>query len=170
MKKFVVAILAVAVVWIGAFVAIAQTTHEETGKRWNKEGKHRFGKKHRKVGMMFRRLDLTEDQKAQVKAMREASQPTIQPLMEAMKQNRQKFMEARKAGADEATLAAIRAEIAPIREQIKAHREASMNQMMSILTEEQKAKLAAMKEKRQERMKERRGKRSGFKSESGGEL
>ncbi|WP_225931544.1 Spy/CpxP family protein refolding chaperone [Leptolyngbya sp. 7M] len=120
--------------------------------------------------MIFRGLDLTEDQKAQIKAMSEGSKPTIQPLMEAMKQNRQKFMEARKAGADEATLAAIRAEAAPIREQMKAHREASMTQMMSILTDEQKTKLAAMKEKRQERMKERRGKRSGFKSESGGEL
>lgn len=169
MKKIIVAILAVAVVWIGAFIAFAQTTDGTSEKRWGKGGHHRGGKMHR-GGMMFRGLDLTDEQKAQLKAMREASKPTVQPLMEAMKANRQKFAEAKKNGADEAQLAAIREEAAPIREQLKAHREASMTQMMTILTEEQKAKLAEMKEKRKSRIKDGKGKRSGKMSESGTEL
>jgi Spy/CpxP family protein refolding chaperone len=151
----------------GTFLVIAQTTDGSADKKWGKGGQHRSGKMHRRGGMMFRGLDLTEDQKAQMKAFREASKPSVEPLMTAMKENRKKFMEAKKAGADETQLTAIRAEAAPLRAQMKLHREASMTQMMSILTDEQKTKLAEMKEKRQNRMKEGKGKRSGKRLGSG---
>ncbi len=167
MKKFLFGFIAVALLATGTFLVVAQTTDGSADKKWNKGGKRHFGKMHRRGGMMFRGLDLTEDQKAQMKAFREASKPTVQPLMEAMKAIRVKAKEAKKAGADEAQIAAIRAEAAPLREQMKLHREASMTQMMSILTDEQKTKLAEMKEKRQNRIKDGKGKRSGKRLGSG---
>lgn len=149
MKKFIVAILAVAVVSIGAIFAIAQTTDGGTDKKFGKRGGH-----HRGGGMMFRRLDLTENQKAQMKSIREASKATTAPLREAMKANRQKLAEATANGAfDEAQVTAIATEGSAISAQMTVQREKVKSQMFAILTAEQKAKAAEMKATMKQRFK-----------------
>ncbi len=165
MKKIIVAILAVAVLSIGAMLAFAQTTDGGTDKKWGKRGGH-----HRGGGMMFRGLDLTDEQKAQMKSIREASKTTTAPLREAMKANRQKLTEATANGAfDEAAVTAIANEGAAITAQMTVQRTKLKSQMFAILTDEQKAKAAEMKATMKQRFQERRNKRDAKKAERGTE-
>jgi protein CpxP len=166
MKKFIIAIIAVAVLSIGAMLAFAQTTDGGTDKKWGKRG----GGHNRGGGMMFRGLDLTEDQKAQMKSIREASKATTAPLREAMKANRQKLAEATANGAfDEAQVTAIANEGASITAQMTVQRTKVKSQMFAILTDEQKAKAAEMKATMKQRFQERRNKREAKKAERGTE-
>lgn len=156
MKKVNLAILGIAVLGIGAIFAFAQMgdgsgKHADGKKRWGKGGMHRMHGGGRGMGMHLRGLDLTDAQKEQVKAIREASKPAMEPLHQAMKENRMKFREAKQNGADEATLTSIKNEMGPIREQMKTQHEAVKSQIMAILTDEQKAKLAEREAKRAER-------------------
>ena len=120
--------------------------------------------------MMFRGLDLTDEQKAKMKQIREGSRAAVQPLREAMKANRQKLAEATANGTfDEASVTAIANEGAAIQAQLTVHRAKIGAQMYSILTDEQKAKAAEMKAKRKQRFEERRNKREANKAEGGAE-
>jgi P pilus assembly/Cpx signaling pathway, periplasmic inhibitor/zinc-resistance associated protein len=170
MKKFIVGILAVAIVSMGALFAIAQSTDGGKDKKWGKRGGHKMGKMHRGGGMMFRGLDLTEDQKAQMKSIREASKASTAPLREAMKANRTKLSEATANGAfDEALVTAIANEGSAIQAQMTVQREKVKSQMFSVLTAEQKAKAAEMKATMKQRFEERKGKREAKKAEGGTE-
>lgn len=157
--------IAVVLVALGAIFVVGQTSEGTKREGWGKKGMHRGGKMHHGGGMMFRGLDLTDAQKEQIKAIHEANKPAMQPLMEAMKQNRQKFREARKAGnTDQAALDAIKAERSQIFEQMKPLRESVKAQTLAVLTDEQKTKLEEMKQKRIERFKNRGNGRRGAKS------
>lgn len=53
--------------------------------------------------MRFRRLDHSDEQKAQIKQVMVASHEKLKPVFEALKANRDKLNEATKAGAIYAT-------------------------------------------------------------------
>ena len=155
-------------VTMGAIFVVAQTSEGTKREGWGNKGHKgmkRGGKMHRGGGMGFRGLDLTDEQKAQIKAFREASKPALQPLMEAMKINRQNLREARSNNADEATINALVAERRQFSVQMRAFRESMHQQTLAILTDEQKTKMAERKQQREERFNrrggERRGKRGG---------
>src|SRR5688572_25668774 len=134
MKKIIVAILAVAILSIGAIFAIAQTADGGTDMKGGKRGgHHRGGKRHRGGGgMMFRGLDLTEEQKAQMKSIREASKTATASLREAMKANRTKLAEATANGAfDEAQVTAIANEGAALMAQMTVQRTKLKSQMFA---------------------------------------
>ncbi|HMS10235.1 MAG TPA: Spy/CpxP family protein refolding chaperone, partial [Pyrinomonadaceae bacterium] len=89
MKKVNLAILGIAVLGIGAIFAFAQMgdgsgKHADGKKRWGKGGMHKMHRGGRGMGMQLRGLDLTDAQKEQVKAIREASKPAMEPLRQAM--------------------------------------------------------------------------------------
>lgn len=119
------------------------------GGREGFEGRHgKFGRRGGDRGM-FRGLNLTEDQKAQMKALRESNRPDA-ATMAQMKA----IHESRKAGTpltadQEATLKSFR-------EQGGAKAKAAHEQMLNILTAEQKAQLETRKTEMKQRMQERR--------------
>jgi protein CpxP len=155
MKKITIAIIALAVLGIGVIFAFAQKTDgDHKGRGFGRGGHHRGG------GFMFRGLDLTEEQKAQVKQIRDASKTKIQPIREALKANRQKMNELTANGAfDEGQVAALANEQATLGAQMTVERLRVKSQMFALLTDEQKAKAAQMKEQMKERFKNRMNKR-----------
>ena len=173
MKKITALILGIAIIAIGGIFVIAQTADsgEGTEKRWGKRG---GGGMHRGMrggmgggGMMFRGLDLTDEQKAQMKAIHEANKGSMQPLMEAMKANRQRMQEATANGNfDEAAVTAIANEHAALSAQMMVARERIKAQTFAILTDEQKVKAAEMRQNRGEGFKGR-GMRRGGKGQGG---
>jgi protein CpxP len=167
MKKFIIAILSLAILSLGAVFALAQKDESSTDKQWGKRGHHRAGKMHRRGGgMMLRGLDLSDEQKAQVKQIRESSKASTAPLREAAKANRQKMMDATANGSfDEATVTAIANEGAAIKAQLTVQRLKIKTQTFAILTDEQKAKAAEMSSKMKERRTERESKREARKAE-----
>ena len=156
MKKLTVAILSLVLVAMGAMLVFAQ---DGAG---NKDGKRGFGKRgghHRGGGghgMMLRGLDLTDEQKAQIKTIMQASKETSKPIREQMKSNRQKLQQLSDSGNfDQAQVQATAAQQGTLTAQMIVEKEKVKSQISAILTTEQKAKAAdikaQLKQKREER-------------------
>jgi protein CpxP len=146
MKTRTISILAAtAVLLIGGMFVVAQRMRH-----------HGFIGHGGPAAMMFRQLNLTDDQKAKVKEILEANKATIQPIREAMKANHEKLA-ALNGNFDEAQVSAIAKEQGDLTAQMIVARARVKSQIFAILTDEQKAKAAqlhdAMKERFQNRMK-----------------
>lgn len=153
MKKITVAILSIVLVAMGAMLLFAQTTDQPEGKRGF--GKKGFGKRGGHA-RMFRALDLTEEQKTQIRQIRQASREKIQPIREQMKANRQRLAELSAGGTfDQAQVQAVAAQQGSLTAQMIVERESVKSQIFQILTPEQKAKAAELREQRKQRMQER---------------
>lgn len=153
MKKVIVAVVAVVVLTVGAIVIIAQ----------------RHGGKHgspgqRGTGMVLKKLDLTDEQKAQAKEIVKAAFEKNKGVFEAMKANREKMKAATANGAfDEAAVTAIAAEQGQLSAQLIVEKERTKSQIFAILTDDQKAKAVELEKAFEGRMKHGpRGKRGGF--------
>lgn len=151
MKKAIIAILVFAVLATGVMFAVAQRSGDGKKGGWGNRGGHHRG------GMMLRGLDLTDEQKAQVKQIMEASKEKSQSLRESLKANREKMNEATANGAfDEAQVTALATEKGNISAQMTVEHARSKSQIFALLTAEQKAKAVEMKSKMKDRFKARK--------------
>src|SRR5438132_3219377 len=106
MKKIIFAILAVAVLAIGAIFVVGQIK----AHRGEKGFAFGPGRGHM-AGMMLRGLNLTDDQKAKVKTIFEATKTNVEPLRKALQANHEKMNAATANGAfDQAQVQAIATE------------------------------------------------------------
>lgn len=151
MKKVLIAIIAVAVLATGVMFVVAQRSGDGKMGGW---GKH--GGSHRGMGMALRGLDLTDEQKAQVKQIVEAGKTKTQPIRESLKANRLKMDELTSNGAfDEAAVSAIAAKEGNLSAQMTVEHLRVKSQVFAVLTAEQKAKAAEMKSKMKDRFKDK---------------
>lgn len=160
MKKFIIGFTVFALVAISTIFAFAQ---KGDGKR----GRHGFGGERGGFGRMAEKLNLTDAQKEQLKQITEASRAKIKPLMESLRANHQKMETLTANGQfDEAQVQAAAQEQAQISAQLIVEKARVKAQMFQILTDEQKAQAAQMKEQMKNKMKERfknRGQRNAEK-------
>lgn len=114
------------------------------------------------AGRFAEKLNLTDAQKQQMQQLRERFRAENEPLRAQFKQNRADMKAARDAN-DTARLDSLKGTADSLRAQMKERRTAQHEQMMSILSADQKAKLDALKAERQSRRGEhgRHGKRHG---------
>jgi protein CpxP len=148
--------LAVAIFATGAFAQDKPATAtddkaekaQKMGKRgFGKRGFGKFGRRGHHGGMfrMMHGLNLTDAQKEQIKAIRQANKPD-ESVMTELKAIR----EARKAGTE--LTADQKARVKAIREQMQANRKLVHEQIQNVLTAEQKALI----EQRKQEMKTRK--------------
>ncbi len=170
-KLFSTTTLAVALGAFGVF-ASAQTTETpavdgtkvEKGDRKGGFGKH-GGMRHggpgkRGGGMgMLRGIELTEAQKEQIKSIREANKPS-EETMTLMNSIR----ETRKAGGT--VTEEQKTQLKEIRQAQRAKMQVVHEQVLAVLTQEQKAQLEAKKAEMKQRMEERRQLRQQKKAET----
>lgn len=119
---------------------------------------HGFGGKH--GGMMFRGLNLTEDQKAQMKQIQESFRQRIAPLREQMKGQRGEGRGFEKGGTfneAEATQRMIAA--APLRAKLMGESFKMRQEMLNVLTPEQKTQMEQQRAERKARWGEMGGRR-----------
>lgn len=162
MKKLTVAILSIILVAMGAMFIFAQDGTS------NKDGKRGFGKRsghHRgggmRGGMMLRGLDLTDEQKAQVKTIMQSSKETSKPIRQQMKANREKLQTLSDSGNfDQSQVQAIANQQGALSAQMIVEKEKVKSQINAILTPEQKAKAAEMKAQFKQKREERKQKRA----------
>lgn len=159
MKKITVAILSIVLVAMGAIFIFAQKGENGEGKKhFGKRGNHRGGGG---AGFFLRGLDLTDEQKAQVKQIMEASKEKNKTLHESVKANHQKLEEISANGNfDEAQVTAIANQQGALHAQMIVEKERVKSQVYAILTDEQKAKAAQMKEQMKNKFKQRMEKRN----------
>lgn len=116
------------------------------------QGPHGFGGPGGGFHHMLKQLDLTTDQHSQVKAIFEKEKPTMQPLMEQMRQNREAMKALEASGPfDEVKTRALATQNAQTMVELQVEHARVKSQIMQILTADQKAKLAQIEANRDER-------------------
>jgi Spy/CpxP family protein refolding chaperone len=112
------------------------------------------------IGPEFRALDLTDDQRAQLRKIREARQPEFKAAGEKLHAAREGMRAL--VGADSINESAIRAksqEVAAAEAEMAILNARVRAESLQILTSEQQAKLKELRANREGRMKQRRGPR-----------
>ena len=166
----VLAIATLSAIVLAASIAVAQTVtpNQDNGQgarpEWRgRRGQHKgHGMRGMRAGGFFRGLNLTEDQKAKMKQIRESFAETNKPLREQLRAKRQELRQASEGGTFNEALATQKlTEIAPLQARLMAARANQHQQMLSVLTAEQKAQLeqsrAQFKQRREQRREQRKG-------------
>jgi protein CpxP len=159
------AIATLSAIALAASIAVAQTVttdqSNQQGPRTERRGGRGQHKGHGWGGMrggIFKQLNLTEDQKAKMKQIRESFATQNKPLREQLHAKRQELRQASEGGTFNEALATQKlTEIAPLQAKLMAERAKQHQEMLSVLTAEQKAQL----EQSRAQFKQRRGMRKG---------
>ena len=133
---------------------------DQADARYGMDKRH-GGEKHgggRRMEKMAERLDLSDEQRAEMEKIHQSAGESMAPLHEKMKAGMKAEREALENGASEVELEKLAAETAKARVALMIHRRDVKQQVTAVLTEEQKAKLAEMKAERRAKMEERREK------------
>jgi len=141
------AIASLSAIALAASIAVAQTTTNQgtqqgtqTEKHWGRGGHKGFGGM--REGGFFRQLNLTDDQKAKMKSIRETFAQTNKPLRDQLRAKRQELRQASEGGTFNEALATQKlTEIAPLEAKLMAAEHNLHQEMLSVLTAEQKAQL-----------------------------
>ena len=142
-----VAIATISAIALAASIAVAQTvttnqgTQQGTQKQhWGRGGHKGFGGM--REGGFFKQLNLTDDQKAKMKQIRESFAQTNKPLRDQLRAKRQELRQASEGGTFNEALATQKlTEIAPLEAKMMAAEHNLHQEMLSVLTTEQKAQL-----------------------------
>lgn len=157
-----------AVVLTVASLAVAQTVKtgrgDGQGRRgaWHGEGKRGgFG-----GDRLFARLNLTDDQKVKIKQTRQSFMEGNKPLLDQLKAKRQELRQASEGGTFNEALATQKlTEMAGLQAKLMGARIQLRQQMLSVLTPEQKTQLDQLKAQ----FKDHRGKGRGARGPRGDE-
>lgn len=169
-KTFQVAIIAVFVALVMAAIivtvpsAMGQSS-DETGQKAGRRGaRSHFIKGRGPRGMsarMFRGLDMTDEQKAQIRQIHESHRESIKAIRQQINAERQSLRQAQSGGTfDEAAVSQKLAALAPLQAKLMGERFRVQQETLSVLTSDQKAKLDQMREQ----WKAKRAERSNRKS------
>jgi Spy/CpxP family protein refolding chaperone len=148
------AIATLSAIALAASIAVAQsvTTDQGTqqGTRMDRRGARGEHKGHGWGGMrdggFFRQLNLTEDQKTKLKQIRENFAQTNKPLRDQLRAKRQELRHASEGGTFNEALATQKlTEIAPLEAKLMGEQHKLHQEMLSVLTTEQKAQLEQSK-------------------------
>lgn len=143
-KTFAIATLSA--IALAASIAVAQTVTTNQGtpqgtERHGGRGGHK-GWGGMREGGFFKQLNLTEDQKAKIKQIRETFAQTNKPLRDQLHAKRQELRQASEGGTFNEALATQKlTEIAPLEAKLMASQHNLHQEMLSVLTAEQKAQL-----------------------------
>jgi len=147
------AIATLSAIALATSIAVAQTV--STGqdndkgahKGWHDGGARGQGRGHGwGGGDAFRQLNLTEDQKAKMKQIRETFAQTNKPLMDQLRAKRQELRQANEGGTFNEALATQKlTEMASLEAKLMGERFKLHQESLSILTAEQKAQLEQSK-------------------------
>ena len=144
------AIATLSAIALAASIAVAQTVttdqSNQQGTRTERRGGRGEHKGHGWGGMrrgeFFGQLNLTEDQKAKMKQIRESFATQNKPLRDQLHAKRQELRQASEGGTFNEALATQKlTEIAPLEAKLMGEQHKLHEQMLSVLTAEQKAQL-----------------------------
>src|SRR5262245_4900653 len=165
-KLGIMALSAVMAATLAISAILAQAPNGQSGSQEVGEGKGRFGGYHHGFhgrgmrGAMFRALNLTDEQKAQMKQIRQSYRERTQPLRQELRAKMKGLRQANQGGAfNEALAAQTLTETAGLRAKLMGERFKLRQEMIASLTPEQKAKIEQMRERFKAKRAEREAKR-----------
>jgi protein CpxP len=113
---------------------------------------HEFGMGGPMMGFFAKQLNLTEDQKAQMKSVMEKEHPTMKPLMQQQRQIDQQLRQYVEGTFDQAKVQALAAQKAQVQAQITVQETRIHNQLYQLLTPDQQTQLKQIEAKHEARM------------------
>jgi len=136
----------VLVLAVMAAIAVSQTV-----RRAHMRGDGMFGGP--MLGYYVHKLDLTDAQQAQVKAIVAKEKPALQPLMLQMAQGHSQLRDLVMSGSfDEAKVRELASQQTPVLTELAVQYARIGSEMMQVLTPEQKTKLTALISQHEQRM------------------
>jgi len=144
------AIATLSAIALAASIAVAQTVTPDQSNQQDTRTERRGGRGQHKGhgwggmrrGGFFRQLNLTDDQKAKMKQIRESFAQSNKPLRDQVRAKRQELRQASEGGTFNEALATQKlTEIAPLEAKLMASQHNLHQEMLSVLTAEQKAQL-----------------------------
>jgi Spy/CpxP family protein refolding chaperone len=144
------AIATLSAIALAASIAVAQTVTTDQGTQQGTRTERRGGRGGHKghgwggmrEGGFFRQLNLTEDQKAKIKQIRDTFAQTNKPLRDQLRAKRQELRQANEGGTFNEALATQKlTEMASLEAKLMGERHKLHQEMLSVLTAEQKAQL-----------------------------
>ena len=113
-------------------------------------GRHHEGRRGMREG--FRDLNLTDEQKAQFKTLREQQREAMRPLMEQRRELREQIRQALEAAnPDTARIGQLEVQAHRLDQQLRAEHEKMHAAFLNILTPEQKAKVEQRRQEHEQR-------------------
>ena len=107
------------------------------------------------MGFFAQKLNLTDEQKTQMKAVMEKEHPAMKPLMQQQHQIDQQLRQYVEGTYDEAKVQALAAQKAQIQAQLTVAETKVHNQLYALLTPDQQSQLKQMEADHQARMEQR---------------
>ena len=144
------AIATLSAIALAASIAVAQTVTTDQGTQQGTRAERRGGRGGHKghgwggmrEGGFFKQLNLTEDQKTKMKQLRESFAQSNKSLHDQLRAKRQELRQASEGGTFNEALATQKlTEIAPLEAKLMGERHKLHQEMLSVLTAEQKAQL-----------------------------
>lgn len=111
------------------------------------------------------KLNLTDDQKTQMKTIMQKERPTMQPLHQQEHQVDQQLRQYVEGNFDQAKVAALASQKAQIQAQLTVEETKVHNQLYQLLTDDQKTQLKQMEANHEQRMQQRMNKQAPAPSE-----
>ena len=146
-------LIATCAILLGSAIAKSQTA-EDTPAPPPMHG-HGFGMEGHMMGFLAQKLNLTDDQKAQAKAIMEKEHPTMKPLRlqeHTLDLQLRQYVE---VNFDQAKVQALAAQKAQIQAQLTVEETRVHNELYQILTADQKSQLKQMETNHEARMQQR---------------
>ncbi len=152
MKLFRVRLLIAALaVLMGTAISHAQTSEAAPPPPPMYGHGHEFGMGEH-LGFMTRELNLTDDQKAQMKAILQKEHPTVKPLMQQQHQIELQLRQYVEGTFDAAKVRTLAQQKAQLDVEITVNHTRIYNQLYQLLTDDQKTKLKDMEAQHEARM------------------
>jgi Spy/CpxP family protein refolding chaperone len=107
------------------------------------------------LGFLAEKLNLTDDQKTQMKAILQKEHPAMKPLMEQQHQIDLQLRQYVEGTFDPVKVQALAAQKAQIQAQLTVHETRVHNQLYQLLTAEQQSQLKQMESEHESRMQQR---------------
>jgi protein CpxP len=164
-KTKIMVIAALAALALSVPIVLAQKARTNQGERGAFGDRHQRGQRWdgRGEGMhggMFRGLNLTDDQKAKIKQIGDSSRESTKALRQELETKRAALRQANEGGTfDEAARTQKLTEIAPLEAKLMGEHFKARQEMLSVLTPEQKTQLEQKRAEFKARGAERRGRK-----------
>jgi protein CpxP len=138
-------LIPVLVVMLGAAIAKSQTADAPLMRG------HEFGMEGRLIGLFAKYLDLSDAQRAQMKAVMEKERPTLKPLMQQLRQAHEQLKPFEEGTYDEVKVRALAAQQNQTISELIVQETRIHNELFQLLTPDQQAKLKEFEANREMR-------------------
>jgi Spy/CpxP family protein refolding chaperone len=144
--RFLVAALAV---MLGAAIVKSQTADAPAPPAMHH---HEFGMEGHGMGFFAKYLDLSDAQRAQMKAVLQKEHPTVKPLMQQLHQTRLQLKQYEEGAYDEAKVRAVAMQQTQTMVELTVQKTRIHNELFQLLTPDQQAKMKEFEANHEARM------------------